>query len=50
MVARLEEVLTDTVLRERLATEGLKTADRYRVSRMAPVFAAALENGLQSSE
>ena len=43
MVDRLEELLDDRVLRDRLSTAGLRTAERFALSRVAPSFAAALE-------
>jgi glycosyltransferase involved in cell wall biosynthesis len=43
MADRLEELLRDADLRRRLAIEGLQTAQRYSLARVAPLFAAALE-------
>jgi glycosyltransferase involved in cell wall biosynthesis len=47
MVERMEEMLTNRDLRQRLSSEGLRTADRYSLDRVAPMFASALE-GAQS--
>jgi glycosyltransferase involved in cell wall biosynthesis len=43
MADRLEEVLADMTLRQRLSREGLQTAERYDLARMAPLFADALD-------
>lgn len=48
MVERLEEVLEDNALRQRLACEGLRTAQRYALTRVAPLFAQALEKAANS--
>ena len=48
MVDRLEEVLTDGRLRQRLVGEGKKTSDAFHVNRIAPLFAAALERAAMS--
>ena len=46
MVDRLEELLNDAALRRRLATAARKTAERFELSRVAPLFADALEAAL----
>lgn len=43
MVDRLEEVLRDADLRRRLSDEGRRTAERFSLARVAPLFANALE-------
>jgi glycosyltransferase involved in cell wall biosynthesis len=43
MVRSAERLLTDATLRRRLAEEGLRTASRYSVDSIAPLFADALE-------
>ena len=43
MVDRLEELLCDAALRRRLSIEGLRTAGRFSLTRVAPLFGAALE-------
>ena len=43
MADRLEELLADTALRERLCAAGLQTAERYALARMAPLFGEALD-------
>jgi hypothetical protein len=43
MVDRLEELLGDAALRQRLSVEGLRTAERFSLRRVAPLFCAALE-------
>jgi glycosyltransferase involved in cell wall biosynthesis len=43
MADRLEELLADTGLRERLCAAGLQTAERYALARMAPLFGEALD-------
>ena len=48
MVDRLEEVLDDAALRRRLSTAGLATAQRFALSRVAPLFADALERARTS--
>jgi len=50
MVARLEELLTSATLRSRLSAEGLKTADRFSLPRVAPAFIAALKRASGSSQ
>jgi glycosyltransferase involved in cell wall biosynthesis len=42
MVDRLEELLDDERLRHRLSAAGLATAERFALSRVAPLFANAL--------
>jgi len=49
MVDRLEELLRDRSLRQRLSAEGLRTAERYSLSNVAPLFASALDNALHSA-
>ena len=49
MAARVEELLANASLRQRLATEGLRTAERYSLRRVAPLFGAALERALACS-
>jgi len=48
MVDRLEELLHDEPLRQRLSLEGLRTADRFSLARTAPQFNAALEKARRS--
>src|ERR1051326_5172591 len=43
MVESLARVLADSTLRQRLSEEGVKTAQRWSLARVAPRFAAALE-------
>jgi len=43
MADSLARVLEDSALRRRLSEEGLKTAQRWSLARVAPRFAAALE-------
>jgi glycosyltransferase involved in cell wall biosynthesis len=43
MVERLDELLHDRMLRERLSRHGLETAERFSLERVAPLFARALE-------
>jgi glycosyltransferase involved in cell wall biosynthesis len=43
MAASLERIVSDPALRRRLSAEGLKTAGRWSLARVAPLFAAALE-------
>jgi len=43
MTNRLEEVLRNQGVRARLSAEGLLTAQRFSLTRIAPLFAAALE-------
>ena len=49
MAARLEEVLTNPPLRERLSRHGLQTAERFSLARVAPMFAEALEAARRSA-
>jgi glycosyltransferase involved in cell wall biosynthesis len=49
MVDRLEEVLCDAALRRRLSAEGLRTAERFSLTRVAPLFGAALEKASGSA-
>jgi glycosyltransferase involved in cell wall biosynthesis len=42
----VEELLRDEALRVRLAADGRRTADEWAVSRVAPLFEAALERAL----
>jgi glycosyltransferase involved in cell wall biosynthesis len=49
MVDRLEELVTDRALRQRLSEEGLRTAQRFSLARVAPLFAAALEKAARSA-
>ena len=49
MVDRLEELLRDAALRGRLSAEGLRTAERYSLARVAPLFGAALERASRSA-
>jgi glycosyltransferase involved in cell wall biosynthesis len=46
MVDRLEELLADPQLRQRLSVEGLRTAERFSLARVAPLFASALEKAV----
>jgi glycosyltransferase involved in cell wall biosynthesis len=46
MASRLEQVLTDPDLRERLSQAGLETAQRYSLTRVSPMFEKALEAAL----
>jgi glycosyltransferase involved in cell wall biosynthesis len=46
MVDRLDEVLADGRLRQQLSAEGLRTAERYSIDRVAPLFAAAVAKAL----
>ena len=48
MVDRLEEILRDAALRQRLSIEGLRTAERWSLSTVAPLFEAALEEARRS--
>ena len=48
MASRLEDVLGDDDLRTRLSKEGLRTAERYSLTRVAPLFAAALEEAARA--
>lgn len=43
MAASLQRSIGDPSLRRRLSAEGLKTAERWSLTRAAPLFAAALE-------
>lgn len=49
MVDRLEQLLSDQALRQRLSAEGLRTAQRFALTRVAPLFFAALENARHAS-
>ncbi len=49
MVDRLEELLRDAALRQRLSAEGLRTAERLSLARVAPLFGAALESASRSA-
>jgi hypothetical protein len=49
MVDRLEELLCDAALRRRLSVEGLRTAERFSLMRVAPLFGAALEKANRSA-
>jgi glycosyltransferase involved in cell wall biosynthesis len=46
MVDRLAEIIDDPALQARLSAAGQQTAKCYRVERVAPMFAAALERAL----
>jgi glycosyltransferase involved in cell wall biosynthesis len=48
MADRLEDVLTDAGLRQRLVGEGMTTADAFGVGKVAPLFAAALKRAVLS--
>ena len=48
MTSRLEEILTQPDLRERLSRHGLETAQRYSLARVAPIFEQALAEALRS--
>jgi hypothetical protein len=48
MVDRLEELLRDAALRQRLSVEGRRTAERFSLARVAPLFGAALEKAHRS--
>jgi hypothetical protein len=50
MVDRLEELLRDAALRQRLSVEGLRTAERFSLARVAPLFLAALETAYRSPQ
>ena len=43
MVARLEELLANRALREELSRAGLRTAQKFSLSRVAPLFEHALQ-------
>jgi glycosyltransferase involved in cell wall biosynthesis len=43
MADRLEEVIVDSALRRRLSSEAMRTAERFALTRVAPLFVAALE-------
>jgi glycosyltransferase involved in cell wall biosynthesis len=47
MVDRLGELLGDAALRPRLSAAGLETAAQYSLTRVAPLFTAALEDALR---
>jgi len=49
MTDRMEELLRDPALRQRLSIEGLRTAERYSLTRVAPLFGSALERAGQSA-
>ncbi len=46
MADRLAELLDDAALRDRLGKNGLDTAERYSLARVAPLFAQALVNSV----
>ena len=46
MVDRLEELLRGQNLRRRLSEEGFRTAQRYSLSRVAPLFADAMSKAM----
>lgn len=48
MADRMEELLRNPTLRFHLAANGLKTARRYLLGRVAPLFEAALERAARS--
>lgn len=48
MVDRLEELLRDAALRQRLSENGLRTAERWSLATVAPLFEAALEEARRS--
>jgi glycosyltransferase involved in cell wall biosynthesis len=48
MADRLEELLIDRALRRRLSEEGQRTAQRYALARVAPLFEAALAKALSA--
>lgn len=50
MVYRLEELLRDTALRQHLSGEGRRTAERYALSRVAPLFESVLERAVRTLE
>ncbi|PYR92505.1 MAG: hypothetical protein DMF84_13450 [Acidobacteria bacterium] len=50
MVDRLEEVLDDAALRQRLGEQGLKTAARLSLARVAPLFGAALQKAHEARD
>ena len=50
MVDRLEEVLDDAALRQRLGEQGLKTAARLSLARVAPLFGAALQKAHEAMD
>ena len=43
MVDRLEELFTDRTLRDQLSRAGLRTAQKFSLSRVAPLFERALQ-------
>src|SRR6185503_13729418 len=47
MTDRLEELLRDRRLREHLSAEGLRTAERYSLARVAPLFADAVAKAME---
>jgi glycosyltransferase involved in cell wall biosynthesis len=49
MVDALQEIIHDGALRRRLSLEGLRTADRLSLARVAPLFGAALEQAHQTA-
>jgi glycosyltransferase involved in cell wall biosynthesis len=48
MVDALQEVMHDGALRQQLSLEGLRTAERFSLARVAPLFAAALVHALRT--
>jgi glycosyltransferase involved in cell wall biosynthesis len=48
LVDALQELIYDSALRRRLSLEGLRTADRFSLARVAPLFGAALEHAHQT--
>lgn len=48
MAARLEQVLTNADLRQRLSRAGLETAQRYSLQRVSPMFERALASAVQT--
>jgi glycosyltransferase involved in cell wall biosynthesis len=48
MVRRLEEVLSDAALRQRLAQEGRRTAEKWSLEHAAPQFEDALQQALHA--
>jgi len=48
MVDALQEVMHDGALRHQLSLEGLRTAERFSLARVAPLFAAALVQALRT--
>jgi glycosyltransferase involved in cell wall biosynthesis len=48
MVDRLDQVLSDQALRQRLSIEGRKTAADYELGKVAPLFEAALQRAARN--